>query len=137
MKTYARSAVIGKKEADRVGYIWLPKFYVDFQDAEGRQCATDVAEEIGKLKKENISGLIIDLRSNGGGSLRDVVDMSGLFIDKGPIVQVKSRDRAPEVLSDKKTGTDYDGPFGDFGQFLQRLGFRNYGRRLARLRPGQ
>ncbi|MEL6590878.1 MAG: S41 family peptidase, partial [Bacteroidota bacterium] len=109
--TYARSFLL-ENEGDRskYGYINLPKFYTNFNSRDGRRCATDVAIEIEKLKEENIGGLIIDLRGNGGGSLNDVVEMAGLFIDKGPIVQVKSRDRAPYILADKDPRVQYDGP---------------------------
>ena len=93
----------------KVGYIRLPKFYADFESKNGRSCAVDVATEIEKLKSENVDGIILDLRNNGGGSLRDVVQMSGLFIDEGPIVQVKPRGRDPYVLEDEDPETKYDG----------------------------
>ncbi len=107
---FAKSLILDTEEGDKVGYIRLPRFYADFQDDEGRSCSRDVAVELEKLKAENVSGVILDLRNNGGGSLRDVVDMTGLFIDKGPVVQVKSRDRSPEVLEDEDGRVQYDGP---------------------------
>lgn len=108
-ESYARSAVI--KEGDsNYGYIYLPEFYADFDDPNGPRCFTDVAKELEKLKKENVDGIVFDLRSNGGGSLYDVVQMAGLFIPEGPIVQVKDRDGKPNVLRDKDRSVIYDGP---------------------------
>lgn len=110
-ETYAKSAVIqSEKNKKNVGYIYLPKFYVDFDDPNGRHCSEDIALEIEKLKKDNIKGLILDLRNNGGGSLPDVIDMAGLFINKGPVVQVKARGSAPQVKSDKDPAIQWDGP---------------------------
>ncbi|GLR17539.1 carboxy terminal-processing peptidase [Portibacter lacus] len=106
----AKSVIIGKEgTANKYGYIRLPKFYADFESKDGRSCAVDVALEVEKLKAENVDGIILDLRNNGGGSLRDVVQMSGLFIDEGPIVQVKPRGREPYVLEDEDPETKYDG----------------------------
>ena len=107
--TYARSAIINGEH--KIGYIYLPEFYANFQDPNGRRCAEDVAIEIKKLKAEGVEGIVMDLRRNGGGSLYDVVKMAGLFIEDGPIVQVKSRDEKPSVLNDKaNSGILYDGP---------------------------
>jgi carboxyl-terminal processing protease len=109
-ETFAKSALLREEGSDlSVGYIYLPKFYADFQHRNGRRCATDVRAEIRKLKAENVGGIILDLRDNSGGSLQDVVEMAGYFIDKGPIVQVKSRNEEPEVLSDPYAGVEYDG----------------------------
>ena len=106
---YARSALL--KEGDtKFGYIFLPDFYANFDDPKGRRCYTDVAKELEKLKKEGVAGIILDLRNNGGGSLYDVVQMAGLFIPEGPIVQVKDRDRQASVLSDRDRSVLYDGP---------------------------
>lgn len=109
-ETYAKSVIL-KEKGENVGYIKLPKFYADFDDKNGRQCATDVAREIEKLKGQGIDGLILDLRDNGGGSLRDVVDMAGLFIDEGPVVQIKKRNEPPYIMEDKNSGIEYNGPF--------------------------
>lgn len=106
---YARSAVLQEGDA-KIGYIYLPDFYANFDDPKGRRCYTDVAKELEKLKKEGIAGIILDLRNNGGGSLYDVVQMAGLFIPEGPIVQVKDRDRQASVLSDRDRSVLYDGP---------------------------
>ncbi len=107
--TFAKSTVIGEGE-NKVGYIRLPKFYVDFYGDSNHDCAEDVAKELEKLKAENVKGVILDLRNNGGGSLQSVIDIVGLFIDQGPVVQVKASGRRPQVLSDKDRGVIYDGP---------------------------
>ncbi len=107
---YAKSAIIDLDgSVKNIGYIDLPRFYADFNRSGGRSCADDVAKEIEKLKAKNVGGIILDLRSNGGGSLRDVVKMTGLFIEEGPIVQVKTRDQDPDVLADKDPTVQYDG----------------------------
>lgn len=109
---FAKSEIISLEGViNNVGYINLPKFYADFEDNSGRFSSIDVAKEVEKLKKENVNGLIIDLRNNPGGSLNDVIKMCGLFIEKGPIVQVKSRDRKPYQKDDDDSGSFiYDGP---------------------------
>ncbi|MEM9990524.1 MAG: carboxy terminal-processing peptidase [Bacteroidota bacterium] len=108
---FAKSAIIeGEVEGEKIGYIDLPGFYADFQDKNGRFSGDDIAAEIEKLKKDEVDGIILDLRGNPGGSLQEVVKMSGLFIENGPVVQVKSRDRRPELLSDTDTSVQYDGP---------------------------
>lgn len=110
-ETYARSAVLkNQKDESKTGYIHLPKFYVDFNDMNGRRCSEDVAVELEKLKNENIDGLILDLRNNGGGSLPDVVKIAGLFIDEGPVVQIKAKRGNPRIMKDRDSGTKYDGP---------------------------
>jgi carboxyl-terminal processing protease len=107
--TFARSAVINNN-GHKIGYIYLPEFYANFDDPNGRRSATDVAKEVEKLKAAHVDGIVMDLRGNGGGSLTDVVDMVGLFIKDGPVVQVKGRDGAPSVLSDKDKDVLYSGP---------------------------
>lgn len=106
---YARSAVI-TKGTDKFGYILLPDFYANFEEEEGAKCSRDVAREVEKLKAEKVKGIIIDVRFNGGGSLYEVVQMAGLFIDKGPIVQIRNREGRSQVLSDEKPGILYNGP---------------------------
>lgn len=106
-ETFAKSAVL--ETDDKYGYIYLPKFYSNFNSEDGRTCYGDVKKEIQKLQQENVSGIILDLRNNGGGSLDDVVKMSGLFIPQGPIVQVKSRGKSPFVYRDKNSKVEYDG----------------------------
>lgn len=108
-ETFAKSAVINEGN-HKIGYIYLPEFYADFDHPNGRRCAVDVANEIEKLKSQNVDGIIMDLRGNGGGSLYDVVDMAGLFIQDGPICQVKGRDEKPSVLKDRDKTVQYTGP---------------------------
>ena len=101
-ETFAKSAVIFDSVSNKkIGYINLPQFYADFDDKNGRRCAEDMKKEIVKLKEENIEGLIIDLRNNGGGSLIDAINIVGFFIETGPVVQVRSRYGMPQVLDDK------------------------------------
>jgi len=110
-ESYAKSAILDyEKNGKKIGFINLPKFYADFTKTGGRYCASDVRAEVEKLKKENVDGMILDLRNNGGGSLNDVVKMSGLFIDEGPIVQVKYKGKEPKLLKDNQVGAVYDGP---------------------------
>ena len=107
--TFAKSAVVNDG-TNKIGYIYLPEFYADFDDPSARRSATDVAREVQKLKDAKVDGIVIDLRGNGGGSLNDVVDMAGLFIEDGPIVQVKGRDEKASVLSDRDKDVLYSGP---------------------------
>lgn len=107
---YAKSVIINNEEIKNIGFISLPSFYADFNKRDGRQCFQDVAKEVEKLKTANVNGIIIDLRNNGGGSLNDVVKMSGLFIEKGPIVQVKTRLGNAEVQEDYDSKVQYSGP---------------------------
>ena len=106
---YARSVVIQNGE-DKYGYILLPDFYADFEREEGHRCSEDVAAEIKKLKAENVKGIVIDVRFNGGGSLYEVVQMAGLFIDKGPVVQIRNKEGRAQTLYDETPGILYDGP---------------------------
>lgn len=111
-ETFAKSAILSSPGSkDKFGYIYLPKFYVDFNRTEtGRNCADDVALELEKLKGEGVKGVILDLRENGGGSLPDAVRMAGLFISKGPIVQVKAKAGPTRILEDKDPTIQYGGP---------------------------
>lgn len=108
-ESFARSAIVQQGNG-KIGYIYLPEFYADFENPNGNRSYIDVAKEVTKLKEENVDGIVIDLRNNGGGSLYDVVQMAGLFIDEGPIVQVKDRDNKPSVLRDKDRSVLYTGP---------------------------
>ena len=110
-ESYAKSATV-KKEDHTYGIINLPKFYVDFKDYSNRNAASDVAKEIERLKQAGMEGLVLDLRDNGGGSLRTVVEMAGLFIKDGPVVQVKSSGNTEEkvVHEDKDERIQWDGP---------------------------
>jgi carboxyl-terminal processing protease len=107
----ARSVVI-QQGSKKIGYILLPDFYSNFDDANGHHCAEDVAEELKKLKAEKVDGIVIDIRTNGGGSLYEVVKMVGLFIKSGPIVQVKDRSGNVDQMTwrDNDESILYDGP---------------------------
>ena len=112
----AKSVVVGYKGSvennviDNIGFIRLPSFYSDFKSREGENCAKDIKTELGKLKDKNVKGVILDLRFNGGGSLKDVITMAGYFIEKGPIVQVKPGKEKPYVHKDNDSSVEYDGP---------------------------
>jgi carboxyl-terminal processing protease len=94
-ESYVKSTIIEhKKLKQKIGYIHVPKFYRDFQDSNGRNCSDDVKNEIIKLKAKGVDGIVLNLRNNGGGALQDATLMGGLFIDKGPMVQVKNRGEA-------------------------------------------
>lgn len=110
-ETYAKSALLQSDDNSdlKIGYIYLPSFYTNFNDPKGRSCGADMKKEIEKIKKEGIEDIIIDLRGNGGGSLRDAVEIAGLFIDKGPVVQRKSSIGQQSVLSDKDGIVYFDG----------------------------
>ena len=108
-ETYAKSSVVSK-DGKLYGIINLPKFYINFEDKNSRDAAKDVAIEIERLKELGVEGIIMDLRDNGGGSLKTVVDITGLFIPEGPVVQVKSTGKDKEVLSDKDPRVQWDGP---------------------------
>ncbi len=108
-ETFAKSSTV-MKDGKLFGVIYLPKFYISFDNKDKRDAFKDVALEIERLKKQKVQGIIMDLRDNGGGSLQTVVDMVGLFIDKGPIVQVKYANAAPNILQDKDSSVQWDGP---------------------------
>ena len=108
-ETYAKSSIIFQ-DSKKYGFISLPSFYIDFNDYGQRNAASDVKKEILKLKNENVNGIIMDLRGNGGGSLKTAVDITGFFIEKGPVVQVKSIGGRKEVLKDLDSSIIWDGP---------------------------
>jgi carboxyl-terminal processing protease len=107
-ETYAKSAILNNKK--KIGYIYLPMFYADFTRNGAHRSAADMKKEIEKLKSQGVEGIIIDLRDNGGGSLQEVVEMAGLFIPKGPIVQVKNKSGLVNVMEDKNSDVTWDGP---------------------------
>lgn len=110
-ETFAKAALIQQGDNNhKIGYIKLPSFYMDFNDPKGRSSAKDVLESIEALKAEGMEGLVFDLRNNGGGSLIDAVRIAGYFIEKGPVVQVKSRYGDPYIFDDKDSRVQYDGP---------------------------
>lgn len=94
----------------KLGYIELPSFYTNFESDAQLGCANDVAKEILLLKKDGINGLVLDLRNNGGGSLKEAVELCGLFISEGPVCMLQSKNEKPYVLKDMNRGTVYDGP---------------------------
>lgn len=109
--SYVKGTIIeDKKTKTKVGYINVPKFYRDFNDRSGRNCTVDVQKELIRMKREKIQGLILDLRNNGGGALEDARMISGLFIEKGPIVQVKASTGSVEILADQDSTVEFDKP---------------------------
>lgn len=110
-ETFARSMIV-KSETNKtkLGYLFLPEFYANFEDPKGAHSFEDVKKEVMKLKNEKVDGIVIDLRNNGGGSLTDVIEMVGLFIENGPVVQVKNREGKPSVYRDYDKTVLYDGP---------------------------
>jgi carboxyl-terminal processing protease len=108
--TYAQSAVINDPSGVKIGYLRLPAFYADFNDNGGRSSAEDVKKELAKLTAEGVKGVVFDLRSNGGGSLNDAVEMAGLFLPSGPMVQVHDSRGVTQVLNDKDPRVQYSGP---------------------------
>lgn len=106
----AKSVII-KNGNNKIGYIYLPEFYTDFGEGGGNRCSADFAKEITKLKAQNVQGIVLDLRSNGGGSLYEVVQMVGMLVGKGPVVQVRDKDGKSSVLSARGDDAIYDGPF--------------------------
>lgn len=108
-ETYVRSSIVSKHE-NLYGFINLPKFYIDFDNSTNRDAAKDIKKEIIRLKNLGVKGLVLDLRNNGGGSLKTVVEMAGLFIQEGPIVQVRSMDKKSQILRDKDRSIIWEGP---------------------------
>lgn len=108
-ETFARSAIINSGKS-KIGFIYLPEFYAAFDDPNGARSSDDVAKEVIRLKEQKVDGIVLDLRNNGGGSLYDVVKIVGLFIETGPVVQVKDRDGKPQVHWDRDKSVLYDGP---------------------------
>jgi carboxyl-terminal processing protease len=109
-ETYAQSAVINDPSGKKIGYLRLPGFYADFNNNGGRSSADDVKKELAKLNAEGVQGVVFDLRENGGGSLSDAVEMAGLFMPSGPMVQVHSSQGMTQVLNDKDPRVQYTGP---------------------------
>ncbi|MEZ7893760.1 MAG: carboxy terminal-processing peptidase [Polaribacter sp.] len=107
-ETFVKSTIV-EKEGKKYGLINLPRFYIDFSDINSRDSAKDMEKEIARLKSENVSGLLIDLRNNGGGSLKTAIEIAGLFITEGPVVQVKYRGQDPIVKNDENPKMQWDG----------------------------
>ena len=108
-ETYIKSSIV-EKDNNTYGLINIPKFYIDFDNQSNRDAAKDLRTEIERLKEQGIQGLVIDLRNNGGGALKTVVDMAGMFIKNGPVVQVKYFDKEKQVLSDRDRSILWTGP---------------------------
>ena len=108
-ETFAKSTVV-EKDGKLFGVIYLPKFYQTFENRSNRDAFKDVAIEVERLKAMNVQGIVMDLRDNGGGSLETVVKMTGLFIDKGPVVQVKPAGGKAQILPDSDPKVQWDGP---------------------------
>ncbi len=108
-ETFVKSSIV-EKNGKKYGIINLPKFYIDFSDTNGRDSAKDMEQEIARLQSEGVEGLIVDLRNNGGGSLKTAIEIGGLFIDEGPIVQVKYRGEAPIIKKDTDPKIQWNGP---------------------------
>jgi len=108
-ETFVKSSIVEKK-GKKYGVINLPKFYIDFSDKNFRNSTKDMEKEIANLKKEDVEGLLIDLRNNGGGSLKTAIEIAGLFISEGPVVQVKYRGEKPVVKNDTDTKIQWNGP---------------------------
>jgi carboxyl-terminal processing protease len=107
-ESYARAAVLTRKAGPSFGYIHLPAFYGGPSGA--RTASADVRRLLGELNKRKVAGVVLDIRSNGGGLLQDAVRLTGEFIDKGPVVQVRDSEGHREVLPDEDKGEDFDGP---------------------------
>jgi len=107
-ETFVKSSIV-EKNGKKYGLIDLPKFYIDFDEQNYRDSAKDMEKEIERLKNEGVSGLIIDLRNNGGGSLKTAIEISGLFINEGPVVQIKYRGENPIIKNDTDAKTQWDG----------------------------
>ena len=108
-ETYIKSSIV-EKGNNNFGIINIPKFYIDFDNQSNRDAAKDLRTEIERLKEQGVQGLVIDLRNNGGGALKTVVDMAGMFIKNGPVVQVKYFDKEKQVLSDRDRSILWTGP---------------------------
>jgi len=107
-ETFVKSSII-EKNGKKYGLINLPKFYIDFDEKNYRDSAKDMEKEIERLKKDGVAGLIIDLRNNGGGSLKTAIEISGLFIKQGPIVQIKYRGEKPIIKNDMDEKVQWNG----------------------------
>ncbi len=107
-ETFVKSSVV-EMNNNKYAIIDLPKFYIDFNEQSYRDSAKDMEKEIDRLKNEGVNGLIIDLRNNGGGSLKTAIEIVGLFIEKGPVVQVKYRGENPIIKNDNDPKIKWDG----------------------------
>lgn len=106
--SFLKAAII-KKGAKKYGYIYLPQFYIDFKERHARNAASDMEKALANFQKEQVAGVLLDLRSNGGGSLSTAIDIGGFFVDSGPIVQVRQNDQII-VHEDKNPRVQWDKP---------------------------
>ena len=107
-ETFVKSSIV-EKNGKKYGLIDLPKFYIDFDEQNYRDSAKDMEKEIERLKSEGVAGLVIDLRNNGGGSLKTAIEISGLFINEGPVVQIKYRGENPIIKNDTDKKIQWNG----------------------------
>lgn len=108
--TFARSIIVNSADGKKYGFINLPSFNADFEDSKGRNASDDIKNELIKLKAQNVEGIILDLRNNGGGSLTEVGDIMGLFMNAGPYVQVKDGNGKIQTLKNKTNAPLWTGP---------------------------
>src|SRR5690625_2722947 len=108
-ETYLKSAVT-EKDGNKYGVIKLPGFYFNMEDYDQRNAASDMKKELDLLKKEKIDGLVIDLRNNGGGSLTTAIDIAGMFVKKGPVVQVRFGNGRKQILRHQNPKVEWNGP---------------------------
>lgn len=108
-ETYLKSSTV-IKDGEKYGVIYLPKFYINFENRDSRDAGKDMAVEIERLAKDGVKGIVLDVRDNGGGSLKTVVDIVGLFINQGPVVQIKSAAEKKDILYDRDSRIEWDGP---------------------------
>ncbi len=108
--TFARSIIINSADGRKYGFVNLPSFNADFEDSKGRNASDDIKNELIKLKAQNVEGIILDLRNNGGGSLTEVGDIMGLFMNAGPYVQVKDGNGKIQTLKNRTNAPVWTGP---------------------------
>jgi len=145
----AHKKLITIREGDtdfKLGVIEIPSFYVDFEarrrgESDYRSTTRDVKKLIGELKEENVDGIIIDLRNNGGGALDEAVELTGLFIEDGPVVQVKQSSGKIEVEEDPDPSIVYGGPLAvivnRYSASASEIFFRCYTRLWPRVGNGR
>ncbi|MBN1957285.1 MAG: carboxy terminal-processing peptidase [Desulfuromonadales bacterium] len=104
------TTIVDEKNGQTFGYIKIPSFYRDYSGKTDRNCTDDLRTELRQMREKNVSGLILDLRNNGGGSLADAVSVTGLFIETGPVVQIRSSAGNVRVMKDEDSSVEYSGP---------------------------
>lgn len=110
-ETFVKGTTINdEKSGQKFGYVKIPSFYRDYSGKTDRNCTDDLRAELKKMRQEEVSGLILDLRNNGGGSLADAVSVTGLFIKTGPVVQIRSSAGNVRVMKDEDSSVEYSGP---------------------------